>query len=327
MSVFPASSLQPAWHFFTQLPRGRRPNPRACSQFFPRPQKGDKKKCGRGVWNKWWVMSHWRVWWVIESLVGVPLPQVVSTPRLVWSLDVSAATQLCGFRLQLRGHHLQEVWKPRIADLMPNVQFPLPLKLVQISGVQTSHGRLTLHISFGQQVPGLGLVTAKVRRSTLQGRSLQNLAEKTPLNLAPELSDPEKTIQTLRKLPHPIRILKGHAEPLKKWPSDLRNLRKGPEPPANRLKASKHFQNLLAPAQDLHGRTAVFWKRGCNSAIPENTSFDEHLTIWIYKKCQFNCVSVFLARSFAVLECADARQLLNWIITRELITIKLKQCY
>ncbi len=34
------------------------------------------------------------------------------------------------------------------------------------------------------------------------------------------------------------------------------------------------------------------------------------------QKCQFNCVSVFLARSFAVLECADARQLRNGIITR-----------
>ena len=143
------------------------------------------------------------------------------------------------------------------------MQFHLSFKLVQISGVQTSHGRLTLHISFGQQVPGLGLVTAKVRRSTLQGRSLQNLAEKTLLNLALELSDPEKKTFKLcetfdQKLPHPIRILKGHAEPLKKCPSHLRNLRKGPEPPANRLKASKHFQNLLAPAQDLHGRTAVF---------------------------------------------------------------------
>ena len=80
------------------------------------------------------------------------------------------------------------------------VQFPLSLKLVQISGVQTSHGRLTLHISFGQQVPGLGLVTAKVRRSTLQGRSLQNLAEKTLLNLAPELSDPEKNHSNSAKL-------------------------------------------------------------------------------------------------------------------------------
>lgn len=73
--------------------------------------------------NAFWINDES---WVIRAFRGslshgwgFLLPQVFMSPRLVWSLDVSAATQLCGFRLQLRGHHLQEVWKPRIADLMP----------------------------------------------------------------------------------------------------------------------------------------------------------------------------------------------------------------